>query len=97
MLHNLPCLHQPPDCFHRPAPAAHQLAPACALLPAGGPEGVGRPLPLQRGLRIHLPILCDRRNQPTRKEVPGANLIQRHGQVGPVRPLLLRDEGPLHQ
>lgn len=97
MLHHLPGLHQPPDRLHRPAPAADQLAPARALLAAGGPEGVGRPLPLQRGLRIHLSLLCDRRNQLTRKEVPGAHLIQRDGQVGPVRPLLLRDEGPLHQ
>lgn len=77
MLHHLLGVHQPPDRFHRDAPAAHELAPPDPVLPARGTEGVGRPLPVERRLRVHLSLLRHRRNQQARTEVPRARTVRK--------------------
>ena len=63
-------VHQQTDCVHRDASAANELEASDLVLAACCAESLGRPVPLERRLCVHLSVLRDGRDQQARVEVP---------------------------
>ncbi len=82
-------IYQSFDRLHRDAVAADELAAVDPVFAPGRPESVGRPIPIECGLRIHIPFLCHGGDKQVGAEVLGARPVQRDGQVKFIRKVLL--------